>query len=97
MAKTDQYNKLAFVAVLLCASLAAGVNGDLKVGFYHYSCPQAESTVFEVVKDAFLNDTAVAPGLVRMHFHDCFVRVGMNIPSLLFYKSMFLSRSMCLC
>jgi peroxidase len=97
MAKTDQYNKLAFVAVLLYASLAAGVNGHLKVGFYHYSCPQAESTVFEVVKDAFLNDTAVAPGLVRMHFHDCFVRVGMNIPSLLFYKSMFLSRSMCLC
>jgi peroxidase len=74
MAKTDQYIKSGFFAVLLYVSLAAGVNGYLKVGFYSSNCPAAESTVFEVVRDAFINNAEVSPGLVRMHFHDCFVR-----------------------
>eukprot|EP00253_Pinus_taeda_P029796 PITA_29796 len=72
MAKADQYS--ALLALLLCAGLAAGVNGALEVGFYDHSCPKAESTVFEVVRHAFLKSQEVAPGLIRMHFHDCFVR-----------------------
>lgn len=46
----------------------------LREGFYSLSCPDAEFVVFEVVKNAFINNAEVAPGLIRMHFHDCFVR-----------------------
>lgn len=75
MGKTDQYYKSALLVLLLCASLAvAKPTKDLKVGFYSWSCPAAESTVFEVVREEFFKNNGVAPGLIRLHFHDCFVR-----------------------
>lgn len=55
-------------------SQVPGVPQGLTEGFYSSSCPDAEFAVFEVVKNAFINNPAVAPGLIRIHFHDCFVR-----------------------
>ncbi|XP_075496667.1 peroxidase 5-like [Primulina tabacum] len=63
--------------VLILALLCLGwsqVEAQLRVDFYNNTCPNAESIIWEEVKGAFFRDKGIAPGLVRMHFHDCFVR-----------------------
>ncbi|KAF2295022.1 hypothetical protein GH714_030527 [Hevea brasiliensis] len=45
-----------------------------RVGFYATTCPIAESIVSSTVATHFRSNTAIAPALLRMHFHDCFVR-----------------------
>ena len=49
--------------------------GGLQVGFYDQSCPLAEQIVRTVVERGVLQDHGNAPGLIRLHFHDCFVQV----------------------
>ncbi|KAI3849266.1 hypothetical protein MKX03_001665 [Papaver bracteatum] len=47
--------------------------GQLRVGFYSSTCPNAEDIVNSVVREAFLVDNNMAAILLRLHFHDCFV------------------------
>ncbi|PKI75155.1 hypothetical protein CRG98_004490 [Punica granatum] len=42
--------------------------------YYDHSCPQLESLVTNAVKKAMKNDNTVPAALLRMHFHDCFIR-----------------------
>ncbi|RVW74914.1 Peroxidase N1 [Vitis vinifera] len=54
---------------------AALVQGQgTRVGFYSRTCPQVESIVQKTVNSHFQSNPAIAPGLLRMHFHDCFVQ-----------------------
>lgn len=46
----------------------------LQVGFYSKTCPNAENIVRQVVQQRFTADKSVTAALLRMHFHDCFVR-----------------------
>ena len=59
---------------LLAALLSATACLDFR--FYDRTCPSAEAIVQQTVAAAFRNDSGVAPALIRMHFHDCFVRVS---------------------
>ncbi|KAL2894777.1 Peroxidase 5 [Bienertia sinuspersici] len=56
---------------LSCPSVQ--IEAQLNVGFYRESCPLAEQIVKEEVMNRFMSNNCIAPGLVRMHFHDCFV------------------------
>ncbi|KAM7257916.1 hypothetical protein ACFE04_013657 [Oxalis oulophora] len=58
------------VLTLICSS---SVNA-LSSNYYNNKCPQLESIVTKVVKRAMLNDKTVPAALLRMHFHDCFIR-----------------------
>lgn len=65
---------LYFYFILLPLAFA-----DLKVGFYASSCPKAESIVKKVVQNRFNRDKSITAALLRMHFHDCAVRVRYNL------------------
>ncbi|XP_021283458.1 peroxidase N1-like [Herrania umbratica] len=61
--------------ILMFAMVTALVQGQgTRVGFYSRTCPRAESIVRSTVQRHFQSNPAIAPGLLRMHFHDCFVR-----------------------
>ncbi|CAM0913520.1 unnamed protein product [Alopecurus aequalis] len=61
------------LSLLVLAASSAAV-AQLEIGFYSKTCPQAE----EIVRQEMVKIIAAAPSLagplLRLHFHDCFVR-----------------------
>lgn len=47
----------------------------LSPNYYDQTCPEAEAVITNVVKKGMMNDKTVPAALLRMHFHDCFIRV----------------------
>nr|AGT16805.1 peroxidase precursor [Saccharum hybrid cultivar R570] len=64
---------VAMVVVVL-ASSATGASGQLRMGFYAESCPGVERMVGDFVRQHVRRVPTVAAALLRLHFHDCFVR-----------------------
>ncbi|KAK8605875.1 hypothetical protein V6N13_102643 [Hibiscus sabdariffa] len=64
---------LAVAAMFAMAAALAHAQGT-RLGFYARTCPRAESIVRSTVQSHFRSNPAIAPGLLRMHFHDCFVQ-----------------------
>ncbi|XP_010254706.1 PREDICTED: peroxidase 5-like [Nelumbo nucifera] len=46
----------------------------LSFDYYSSTCPQAETLIAETLKDIVSKDIRVPARMIRMHFHDCFVR-----------------------
>ncbi|KAI7730363.1 hypothetical protein M8C21_018574 [Ambrosia artemisiifolia] len=67
--------KIVLLAMIILFDILIVVNseGQLKVGFYNQVCPNAESVVTNIVRDAAKSDHRMAAALLRLHFHDCFV------------------------
>ncbi|XP_010553703.1 PREDICTED: peroxidase 5-like [Tarenaya hassleriana] len=64
---------LMVLAIGVCG-VTAIASASLRVGYYRTRCPNAEAIVRKAVKRAMSRDPGVAAALIRMHFHDCFVR-----------------------
>lgn len=70
-------NIIKYLISLLCLLVMAAKSAqsqDTRVGFYSRACPRAEFIVRSTVESHFKSDPTIAAGLLRMHFHDCFVQ-----------------------
>ncbi|KAI7755276.1 hypothetical protein M8C21_002421, partial [Ambrosia artemisiifolia] len=67
--------RIGFVIVL---NLTSHCYGALEFGFYNGKCKfsDVEDIVRRTVYSKFLRDRTIAPALIRMQFHDCFVNSG---------------------
>ncbi|KAL3509673.1 hypothetical protein ACH5RR_029074 [Cinchona calisaya] len=68
---TFGYFWFVMLAILGVISYSAA---DLQFNFYAKTCPKAEKIVQDYVHEHIPNAPSLAATLIRMHFHDCFVR-----------------------
>ncbi|XP_023530331.1 peroxidase 56-like [Cucurbita pepo subsp. pepo] len=75
MAISSKLFSLLFLQLMLASSLStiAEAHG-LSSKFYRYTCPGLEYTVAKTVALYIQKQPTLAASLLRMHFHDCFVR-----------------------
>jgi len=66
---------LVLVIVMMLVLGKETKSESLKNGYYSASCPRAESIVRSTVESHFATDPTISPGLLRLHFHDCFIQV----------------------
>ncbi|MCL7032824.1 hypothetical protein MKW94_013145 [Papaver nudicaule] len=62
-----------FLFCLILGQSTMALSQGLQYGFYNDVCPEAEQIVNEVVSKFMHRDANAAAGLIRLHFHDCFV------------------------
>uniref|UniRef100_A0A1J3ID72 Peroxidase n=1 Tax=Noccaea caerulescens TaxID=107243 RepID=A0A1J3ID72_NOCCA len=55
------------------ATARPGLGAAPRIGFYSTTCPNAETIVRNAVTAGFNANPRIAPGILRMLFHDCFV------------------------
>ncbi|CAM0883282.1 unnamed protein product [Alopecurus aequalis] len=75
----DVLVRLLIVAAVVSALLPVPGRADdagagLAVGFYNETCPSAEDLVLHEMRDIVHGDPTLGPALLRLLFHDCFVR-----------------------
>lgn len=64
---------VALFSSLLVLSFVSPIS-SLSSNYYDETCPNAELIVANAVKNAAMKDKTVPAALLRMHFHDCFIR-----------------------
>ncbi|PWA39629.1 heme peroxidase [Artemisia annua] len=60
------------ISLLILSNFSLGTS--LSSNYYTKTCPNVESLIRKAVRDAATSDKKVPAALLRMHFHDCFIR-----------------------
>ncbi|KAJ4783239.1 Peroxidase [Rhynchospora pubera] len=66
--------RIASLFLLLLIGMQMRGSNALSMNYYGMSCPFVEMIVRNVVNQALQKDPTLAAGLLRLHFHDCFVQ-----------------------
>lgn len=74
MTKAARILLTALATFWVFACVPANAAGGLALNFYDFSCPGVYSAVGNVVGEHISKAPTLAAPLLRMHFHDCFVR-----------------------
>lgn len=75
MTTMKQLNIAVAVAVTVLIGMLGSSEAQLQMNFYAKSCPNAEKIISDHIQNHIHNGPSLAAPLIRMHFHDCFVRV----------------------
>ncbi|KAH9328884.1 hypothetical protein KI387_000992, partial [Taxus chinensis] len=66
------------LTLLFCACICnVGVEGlltGLSEDYYKQTCPNAENVIRDTIRNATRFDPKIPARILRMHFHDCFIR-----------------------
>lgn len=80
----------SFVLLFILTCWISPSGTALSTTYYDQTCPKAESIIRKAVKKSMVNDITVPAALLRMHFHDCFIRVCQSFLCSLFYLCMYM-------
>eukprot|EP00249_Psilotum_nudum_P036880 c8942_g1_i1 orf=557-1831(+) len=72
--RARSFVKAAIVVVLVSFLPTSVFAAGTVVGFYNEECPTAEKIVQATVQNRYNQNQTITPALLRMLFHDCFVR-----------------------
>ncbi|KAH7332387.1 hypothetical protein KP509_20G084700 [Ceratopteris richardii] len=64
---------LLVLQVLIFSEVFVLAHAATRVGFYSSSCARVETIIKQKMQAHFSSDPTIAPALLRMFFHDCFV------------------------
>ncbi|XP_058087399.1 peroxidase 5-like [Magnolia sinica] len=65
---------LCFIGLVLVILAVPAVGDGLRYDYYCETCPKAEVIISKMMDNFVQCDTGVPARIIRMHFHDCFVR-----------------------
>ncbi|XP_010482534.1 PREDICTED: peroxidase 66 [Camelina sativa] len=65
---------LILALIFVVFAIVKPSEGALNAHYYDQSCPAAEKIILDTVRNASLYDPKVPARLLRMFFHDCFIR-----------------------
>ncbi|KAF4371278.1 hypothetical protein F8388_023438 [Cannabis sativa] len=76
MATFSPKTTIFYITTLLLITTVPQSKAALNANYYSQTCPQAEKIILQTVYNASIFDPKVPARLLRMFFHDCFIRSG---------------------
>lgn len=85
------------LSIMVFVAVICQCGAYLDANYYEKTCPQAEKIISQAVRNAALHDPKVPARILRMFFHDCFIRVRFNYSSFEFHLTNIVQTSSTYC